>query len=95
MSGELRVWIIPGKDPLARNEGQMDLRAELGDLEIRLMDVSLTFAGNQTTIPRDDAILIQLLILDLINRSLRKTGRWITYKMSIIGSNSTVFQPIA
>jgi hypothetical protein len=59
MSGGLHVWIIPEKDPLARNEGQMDLKAELDDREIRLMDISLTFAGNLTTIPRDDGILKQ------------------------------------
>jgi hypothetical protein len=57
-SGELHGWIISRKVPLARNEGQIDLRAELDGLEVRLMDISLTFAGNQTTIPHDDGIVI-------------------------------------
>jgi hypothetical protein len=36
------------------------------------MDISLTFAGNQTTIPHDDGIVICWLIPDLIHSSLRQ-----------------------
>jgi hypothetical protein len=48
MSGEVHGCVIPGKDPLAHSEGKMDPRAELDDLEIRLMDIYLAFSGNRT-----------------------------------------------
>jgi hypothetical protein len=48
MNNQLHGCVIPGKDDLARSEGQMDPRAKVDDLEIRLIDIYLAFAGYRT-----------------------------------------------